>query len=403
MKIAPDVDLEAFRAEVAEFLDTAPTPEIREAGRLTTSAFAPFEQVMAWHRILHERGWSAPAWPREHGGPGWSVEQRYIFSDEYQKRGLPPLLPNGLQMVGPLLMQIGTEEQKQRYLPGILSGEDYWTQGYSEPGAGSDLAALTCSAVADGDDYIINGSKIWTTYAHKANRMFMLVRTSREGKKQQGITFLLLDRVDYPGMEIRPIIGLDGAPEQCEVFFTDVRVPQSGRVGAEDDGWTVAKQLLTHERGGAVQSPMMHRRLEVIAEAAATTPSPFGGTLAEQADFQHELGELVAEVTSLEHIEKLAMSGHAIARDPAFPSLSKVTGTELIQRISVLMTRVVGLDGLPDRREALAGKGGAEDVDDLSLIAMPYYLNSRATTIYAGTNEVQRDLIARSLRPSTRA
>ncbi|GAA4283537.1 acyl-CoA dehydrogenase family protein [Brevibacterium daeguense] len=399
MDIEPNVDLTQFRAEVAEFLDTAPTPEILEAGRKTTSAFAPYEQVMAWHRILHARGWSAPDWPVEHGGPGWTVEQRYVFADEHQKRGLPPLLPNGLKMVGPLLMELGTPEQQERYLPGILSGEDYWTQGYSEPGAGSDLAALSCSAVADGDDYILNGSKIWTTLAHHANRMFMLVRTSREGRKQAGITFLLLDRMDYPGMEVRPIIGIDGAPEQCEVFFTDVRVPQSGRVGAENDGWSVAKQLLKHERGGGAQSPAMRHRLDVLRAAAAATPSPFGGTLAEDAVFQRDLGELEADVASHEHFEKLAISGHPIVDDPAYPSLNKVMSSELTQRISVLMTRVVGLDALPDQRAALLVGSDTEALgDDLALIAMPFYLNSRATTIYAGTNEVQRDLIARSLR-----
>lgn len=399
MDIEPNVDLAEFRAEVAEFLDTAPTPEILEAGRKTTSVFAPFDQVMAWHRILHSRGWSAPDWPVEHGGPGWSVEQRYVFADEHQKRGLPPLLPNGLKMVGPLLMELGTPEQQQRHLPGILSGEDYWTQGYSEPGAGSDLASLSCSAVADGDDYILNGSKIWTTFAHHANRMFMLVRTSREGRKQAGITFLLLDRMDYPGIEVRPIIGIDGAPEQCEVFFTDARVPKSGRVGAENDGWAVAKQLLKHERGGGAQSPSMRHRLEVLREAAAATPSPFGGSLADDAVFQRDLGELEADVASHEHFEKLAISGHPIVDDPAYPSLNKVMSSELIQRISVLMTRVVGLDGLPDQREALRVGSSSEALsDDLALIAMPFYLNSRATTIYAGTNEVQRDLIARSLR-----
>ncbi|NGP05123.1 acyl-CoA dehydrogenase [Rhodococcus sp. 14C212] len=399
MDIAPDADLEKFREEVAEFLDTAPTPEIREAGRKTTSIFAPFEQVMAWQRILHARGWAAPAWPVEHGGPGWSVEQRYVFADEYQKRGLPPLLPNGLQMVGPLLMELGTPEQQARYLPGILSGEDYWTQGYSEPGSGSDLASLSCSAVPDGDDYLLNGSKIWTSHAHLANRMFMLVRTSREGRKQQGITFLLLDRMDYPGMEVRPIIGLDGVPEQCEVFFTDVRVPQSGRVGAENDGWSVAKQLLTHERGGSAQSPMLRHRLGAAREVAARTPSGFGGTLADDPVFRRDLGELEVEVASYEHVEKLALSGHEIARDPAFPSLNKVISSELTQRISVLMIRVAGLDALPDQREALHVGAPVDPLgDDLALVAMPYYLNSRATTIYAGTNEVQRDLIARTLR-----
>ncbi|WP_433502472.1 acyl-CoA dehydrogenase family protein [Pseudonocardia halophobica] len=399
MDIAPDADLEKFREEVAEFLDTAPTPEIREAGRKTTSVFGPFEQVMAWHRILHARGWSAPDWPVEHGGTGWSVEQRYVFAEEYQRRGLPPLLPNGLRMIGPLLMELGTPEQQARYLPGILSGEDYWTQGYSEPGAGSDLASLSTMAVPDGEDYVLNGSKIWTTYAHHANRMFLLVRTSREGKKQQGITFLLLDRMDLPGLEVRPIIGLDGAPEQCEVFFTDVRVPQANRVGAENDGWSVAKQLLKHERGGSAHSPMLRRRLEVARAVAAETPSGFGGSLADDPAFQRDLGELEAELASYEHFEKLAISGHPIAKDPAYPSLNKVMSSELTQRISVLMTRVVGLDGLADQREALHVGSEVEPLGgDLALVAVPYYLNSRATTIYAGTNEVQRDLVARTLR-----
>ncbi|MFM2301507.1 MAG: hypothetical protein RLZZ84_1243 [Pseudomonadota bacterium] len=398
MDISFSPELEAFRREVAEFLDTAPTPEIREAGRKTTSVFAPFEAVMAWHKILHARGWAAPGWPKQYGGTGWSVEQRYIFSEEYWKRDLPPLLPNGLQMVGPLLMEAGSEEQKAKYLPGILAGDDYWTQGYSEPGAGSDLAALSCSAVPDGTDYIINGQKIWTTLAHKANRMFMLVRTSTAGKKQQGISFLLLDRVDYPGMEIRPIIGLDGVPEQCEVFFDNVRVPQSARVGAENDGWSVAKALLKHERGGSANCPAMYRRLETIRAAAAGTPSPHGGTMLEDPVFQRDLGELEAEIAAYAAFEKLVVSRHPIAADPSTPSLNKVISSELTQRISVMMTRVAGVEALPLQLEALTvGSNVAPLGSDLELVAMPYYLNSRATTIYAGTNEVQRDLIARTL------
>lgn len=398
MDIEFSPELEAFRREVAEFLDTAPTPEIREAGRKTTSVFAPFEAVMAWHKILHAKGWAAPAWPRQYGGPGWSAEQRFIFAEEYWKRDLPPLLPNGLQMVGPLLMEVGSEEQKAKYLPGILAGEDYWTQGYSEPGAGSDLAALSCSAVADGDDYIINGQKIWTTLAHKANRMFMLVRTSSEGKKQQGITFLLLDRTDYPGMEIRPIIGLDGIPEQCEVFFDNVRVPQSARVGAENDGWSVAKALLKHERGGSAGSPAMYRKLEAIRAAAAVAPSPHGGTLLDDPVFQRDLGELEAEIASHAAFEKLVISRHPIAADPSLPSVNKVISSELAQRVSVMMTRVAGVEGLPLQHAALEVGSGVEPLgSDLDLVAMPYYLNSRATTIYAGTNEVQRDLISRVL------
>ncbi|MDO7836437.1 acyl-CoA dehydrogenase family protein [Sphingobium sp. HBC34] len=398
MNIDFSEELEAFRREVADFLDTAPTPAIREAGRKTTSVFAPFKEVMAWHRILHAKGWSAPAWPVEYGGTGWSVEQRYIFAEEHWKRDLPPLLPNGLQMVGPLIMELGTPEQKALYLPGILAGEDYWTQGYSEPNAGSDLASLSCSAVADGDDYIINGQKIWTTLAHEANRMFMLVRTNKEAKKQAGITFLLLDRMDYPGMVVRPIIGLDGLPEQCEVFFDNVRVPQSGRVGAENDGWSVAKQLLKHERGGAALSPMLRRKMALIRQAVVDAPSPHGGTLADDPIFQRDLGEVEAELVSYEAFERMILTGHPIGNDPAMPSLNKIMSTEMTQLLGVMQARVAGLGAVPQQVEALTVDPAAEPLDDLfSLTAMPFYLNARATSIYAGTNEIQRDLLARTL------
>lgn len=392
-------ELEAFRSEVAEFLAAAPTPAIREAGRKTTSVFAPVKECMEWHRILFDKGWVAPHWPKEYGGTGWSVEQRFIFAEEYRKADLPPLLAQSLGMVGPLLIDLGTEEQKARYLPGILNGDDFWAQGYSEPNSGSDLASLSCRADPDGDDYIINGSKIWTTYAHHANRMFMLVRTSNEGKKQQGITFLLLDRTDCPGMTIRPIIGMDGFPEQCEVFFEDVRVPQSGRVGAENEGWGVAKHLLTHERGvGGGMSPALMRYCARAREAAALTPSPFGGMLALDPVFQRELGELEADIASLSHYEKLAISGHAIARDPAFPSVNKTMASELTQRASTVMMQLSGVDGLARQLEALRVGSNVEPLgSEFDLISMPLYLNSRATSIYAGSNEVQRDLIARSL------
>jgi alkylation response protein AidB-like acyl-CoA dehydrogenase len=391
-------ELDAFREEVAAYLDTAPTDAIREAGRKTTSAFAPFEQGAAWQAILNENGWAAPDWPEEYGGTGWSAEQRTIFEEEYRKRDLPPLLPNSLKMVGPLLIDLGTEEQKAKYLPRILSGEDYWTQGYSEPNSGSDLASLKCSAVADGDDYIINGSKIWTTFAHKSNRMFMLVRTSSEGKKQQGITFLLLDRTDFPGMDIRPIKGLDGHAEFCEVFFDNVRVPQSGRVGAENEGWSVAKHLLKHERNGSANSPVLVRYLKRITEAAQDETSPFGGKLSDDPVFQRDLGALYADVATLAQFEWLIMSGQEMVNDPALPSIAKTMNSELIQRVSVMMTRVAGLEGLSMQLEALAVGSGVDPMgSELDLISMPFYLNSRATTIYAGTNEVQRDLIARSL------
>ncbi|NQX96194.1 MAG: acyl-CoA dehydrogenase family protein, partial [Erythrobacter sp.] len=375
-----------------------PTPAIREAGRKTTSVFAPFDQCMAWHKILFEKGWAAPHWPVEYGGTGWSVEQRFIFAEEYRKADLPPLLPQSLGMVGPLLIDLGTKEQQEKYLPGILNGDDFWAQGYSEPNSGSDLASLSCRAERDGDEYVINGSKIWTTYAHHANRMFMLVRTSNEGKKQQGITFLLLDRMDYPGMEVRPIYGLDGFPEQCEVFFEDVRVPIAGRVGEENDGWTVAKHLLKHERGGSAASPTLMRYSERARSAAANTPSPFGGMLADDPVFQSEIGALEASIASLGHMEKLAIAGHPISRDPSFPSMNKTINSELLQDISTLMARLSGVNGLARQVEALRVGSNVEPLgSEFDLIAMPLYLNSRAASIYAGSNEVQRDLISRSL------
>jgi alkylation response protein AidB-like acyl-CoA dehydrogenase len=391
-------ELEAFRAEVAEFFATAPTPAIREAGAKTTSVFAPFKQCMEWHRILYEKGWAAPHWPLEYGGTGWSVEQRFIFAEEYRKADLPPLLPQSLGMVGPLLIDIGTAEQKAKYLPGILKGEDFWAQGYSEPGSGSDLASLSCRAEADGEDYIINGSKIWTTYAHHANRMFMLVRTSTEGKKQAGITFLLLERMDYPGMKVRPIVGLDGFPEQCEVFFDNVRVPQAGRVGEENDGWSVAKHLLKHERGVSASSPALMRYCEQARNAAARTPSPFGGVVADDPVFHSEIGAIEASIASLGHMEKLAIAGHPIVDDPAFPSINKTINSELLQDVSNLMARLSGVDGLARQIEALRVGSNVEPLgSEFDLIAMPLYLNSRAASIYAGSNEVQRDLIARTV------
>ena len=398
MSLDQEQELEDFRAEVARFLDEAPTPAIREAGRKTTSAFPSFAEAQEWLGILNKKGWAAPAWPEEYGGTGWSVEQRYIFEEERCKRDLPPLLPNALRMVGPLLIDLGTEEQKAKYLPRILSGEDYWTQGYSEPNSGSDLASLKCSAVADGDDYIINGSKIWTTLAHESNRMFMLVRTSNEGKKHAGITFLLLDRTDYPGMEIRPIDGLDGFPECCEVFFDNVRVPQSGRVGEENNGWSVAKHLLMYERGVGANSPSLKRKLEKIRELATQRHSASGGILAQDSMFQRELGEIEADVATLEHFERLSIGGHEISLDPALPSMVKIMHSELVQQVTQLMRKLSGLNGLALDKDALR-VGAAQSIsgDDLDLVAMPFYLNSRATTIYAGTNEIQRDLIARTL------
>lgn len=268
----------AFRDEVRDFLATHLTDDLRAAGRLATSVFADPERAMAWQRILHARGWAAPHWPREYGGAGWSVSQRAIFTEELVRAEAPPLIPMGLLMCGPMLIGCGNEEQKAYYLPRILSGEDFWCQGYSEPGAGSDLASLQTFAESDGDDYIINGTKIWTTYAMHANRMFALVRTRREGKPQAGITFLLIDMAS-PGIRVDPIVGLDEVPEQCQVFFDNVRVPKKNRVGAENEGWAVAKYLLMFERGGGEYGPALRVQLQKVRQMAAQQKTPGGSLL----------------------------------------------------------------------------------------------------------------------------
>ncbi len=243
-----DADL-AFRDEVREFLATELPDDIRERWVNGSLIFPDRDDAVRWQKILHKKGWIAPNWPEEHGGPGWTVSQKFIFETETAEAGAPPVIPLGLRMVGPVIMRYGTDEQKTHFLPRILSTDDYWCQGYSEPGSGSDLASLKTRAVKDGDDYVINGSKIWTTHAHFADWMFALVRTSTEGKPQQGISFVLIP-MDTPGIEIRPLITLGGHHEVNQVFLTDVRVPQANRVGEENDGWTVAKYLLEFERGG---------------------------------------------------------------------------------------------------------------------------------------------------------
>ena len=232
-----------FRSEVRAFLRDNLTEELSNAGRLVTSVFIEPQFSLPWQKILHAQGWAAPAWPVEYGGTGWTEMQRYIFASECARAGAPSLSPMGLAMVGPCIIGHGTPEQKAHYLPRILAGQDYWCQGYSEPGSGSDLASLSLKAESDGDDYVLNGTKIWTTHAHHANMMFCLVRTRFDSKPQEGITFLLLD-MTLPGIKVDPIITLAGEHEVNQVFFDDVCVPKSGRLGAETDGWTVAKYLL---------------------------------------------------------------------------------------------------------------------------------------------------------------
>jgi alkylation response protein AidB-like acyl-CoA dehydrogenase len=385
-----------FRHSVREFLQRALTPDLRRAGELMTSVFAEFDAAMRWHRILYGQGWVAPDWPEEYGGTGWDINQRYIFQAECKLANAPALLPMGLQMLGPMLIHYGTPEQKAYYLPRILSGEDVWCQGYSEPGAGSDLASLKTSASRDGDDYLINGSKIWTSYAHHANRIFCLVRTSREGRPQQGISFILVD-LDTPGITVKPIVGLDGRIEQCEVFFDDAKVPVANLVGKENEGWTVAKYLLEFERGGHNFTIDLKKQLAKLHRQGAAECGPEGKPLLDDAAWCHRLADLEIEALALEHTELRIKGALEAGGNPgALSSLVKIVGTELGQRFNEFSLDLLGAAALPRQDAALeAAYSGDIAAPDYALTAMAEYINNRASTIYGGTAEIQRDIIAK--------
>lgn len=372
MDMLNDPALAAFREEVRAFLAAHLPDDIRRGAARATSVFIDPAVSLPWQHILHARGWAAPDWPAEYGGPGWSEIERYIFAAECAHAGAPNLAPMGLKMVAPVIMHYGSPEQRTHYLPRILSGEDYWCQGFSEPGAGSDLAALQLRAVPDGADYVLNGSKIWTTHAHFANRMFALVRTSSEGKPQAGISFLLLD-MDSPGISVEPIRTLAGDHEFNQVFFDDVRVPQANRLGGENEGWSVAKHLLTFERGGKY-APGLIGRLARLRAQRHIDPV-----------LRAQLDREAVNLQALQTLELKAMRGVG-GSSALYASALKILGTEAAQRIDVLACEMAG--------HAAWADADGQTPDELA-VAVPRYLNDRAASIYAGSNEIQRDLIAR--------
>ena len=385
----------AFRDEVRAFLDENLTPELAEAGSLTTSVFTDKEWNLAWQKILHKKGWVAPSWPVEYGGTGWSEMQKYIWASECTRYGTPGLSPMGLRMCGPMLMKFGTKEQKEYYLPRILSGEDYWCQGYSEPGAGSDLASLQLKAVSDGDDYVLNGTKIWTTHAHFANMMFCLVRTDNSGKPQQGITFVLLD-MNTPGIKVEPIITLAGEHEVNQVFFDDVRVPKTNRVGEENDGWTVAKYLLEFERGGAFAASL-EVGIEKIREVAAGERAGDGRRLIDDETFARKIAEAAIEVKAMEMTEHRVMAELAGGKNPGpASSMLKTRGTEMRQRLDEIAVETIGFYASADQHDARTPGSNVEPIGPKEgMVFMPTYLNNRAASIYGGSNEVQRGIMAK--------
>jgi alkylation response protein AidB-like acyl-CoA dehydrogenase len=396
----------AFRDEVRAFLQEKLTPELQQAGRLMTSVYADHEASMEWQRILHERGWAAPAWPVEYGGCEWSLTQHYIFSRESTLAGAPSLSPMGIRMVAHAIIKFGTDAQKEFFLPRILTGEVFFCQGYSEPEAGSDLAALSMQAADDGDDLVCTGSKIWTTHAGEANWMFGLVRTSRTAKRQQGITFVLIDMAS-PGIQIRPLVMTSGEEIQNQVFFDEVRVPKSNVLGQIDDGWTVAKYLLEFERGGGAASPALQVMAEEIAAVSAEAPAPGGGRLSDDPAFARKLADTRIRTEVLEILEYRVLATLAGGGHPgAASSMLKVLATELSQALTELAMEAAGPRGRVYQPHATWPGGPVSEFEPppdgyvsgepWQAVAPLRYFNDRAGSIYAGSNEIQRNILAKA-------
>lgn len=395
MDIAFSPEHEAFRDQVKAFLDTHLTDDLRSAQRFCPGIFLDYEHNIQWHRILYRQGWVAPAWPKAFGGTGWDLTQRYIWSTETTLAGAPSLAPMGLGMCGPMLIGCGSKAQQEHYLPRILSGEDYWCQGYSEPGSGSDLASLSLKAVTDGNTLILNGTKIWTTHAHYANRMFALVRTDDSGKPQQGITFVLLD-MDTPGIQVEPILFASGTHEVNQVFFDNVVVPKANIVGKENEGWTVAKYLLEFERGGG--GAAAHRTgLARVRRLAAEAPSGDGPSLLEDPDFKRKLDETDVQLQAIQYSEFRIMAALSSGENPGpESSMMKNLGANMGQRLTELAVEAIDHAAAvyqPNARQVGSNTPIIGPENGASVFAR--YFNLRASSIAGGTNEVQKNIIAK--------
>ena len=388
----------AFQREVRDWIAGAFDDDLRRMMAQSKNGYLNKAGQVKWQKKLFERGWAAPDWPVELGGSGFTASQRYIFNMEMSLAGTPHPSPMGLKMCAPVIMAFGTPEQKAQHLPPILSSDIWWCQGYSEPGAGSDLASLKMSAVRDGDDYVLNGSKIWTTQAQWADWMFCLVRTSTEGKPQNGITFLLL-RMDPPGIQIKPLPTLDGPAEGeqeiNQVFFDNVRVPVSNRIGEENKGWTYAKYLLEFERGNAYAPGLMHM-LRKVKKLAALERADDGGALIEDPDFRVKIAELEIAVESLNATELRIFSGRGAGKavGPA-SSMLKLAGSETQQAITELALEAVGTYAAPFVRDTWAATNDGRAGPDYAAPVAPSYFSYRKTTIYAGSSEIQKNIITK--------
>ena len=385
----------AFRDEIRAFLD-ARLPK-RLADKVAQKKKLTKADLDEWHSILNDAGYLSGVWPVEFGGKGWNAVQKSIFEEETARAHAPRIVPFGLIMLAPVLMAFGSREQQETVLPRILSGEDWWAQGYSEPGAGSDLASLKTSAVRDGDHYIVNGQKTWTTLGQYANKIFCLVRTSNEGKRQEGISFLMID-MDTPGVEVRPIILLEGTHEVNEIYFTDVKVPVENLVGEENKGWTYAKYLLLHERTNGAGVGFAYEGLSHLKDIAQRQMKD-GKPLLDDPFFAARMSEIEVDLSALAttHMRMVAAADDGAAPGPEAAML-KLKGTLVRQAINDLTRRALGPYAMPFVSEALNEGYNEEPIgpDYANPIAADYF-NHRKTTIYAGSSEVQRNIIAKMM------
>lgn len=395
MDLSFNAEERAFQDAVRSFIAKNLTEEMKRATALTPSVFSDPDIGMAWQRALHKQGWGAPGWPVEYGGPDWTPAQRWIFETECARAGVPNVNVMGVKMVGPVIIGFGSPEQKNFYLPRILSGEDYWCQGYSEPGSGSDLSSLRTRAVRDGEDYIINGTKIWTTHAHHANRMFALVRTSDGPRQQDGISFILID-MKTPGITTRPILTIGGDHEVNQVFFDDVRVPVANRVGEEGKGWTYGKYLLEFERGSGIASAKLREGLRAITELAE---SDLTGRAIDSPDIAIRISEVEVDIDALEMTELRVLSALQTGQNPgAVSSILKLRNSEIRQAVTRLGVDVIGHDALAvEPMRPLYKLNHEPALPEEMLTVVPEYLNGRAYTIFGGTSEIQRDIIAKMM------
>ena len=386
----------AFRDEVRAFVDAELSPGLRD--KVLGGKRLSKDDFIGWHKTLYRKGWVAPNWPVEYGGTGWTAVQRHIFEEELADAGAPATLPFGLRMVAPVIMAFGSPAQKEYFLPRILSGEHWWCQGYSEPGSGSDLASLKTRAERQGEKYIVNGQKTWTTLGQHADWIFCLVRTNPEARKQEGISFLLID-MKTPGITVRPIIMLDGEHEVNEVWFDNVEVPVDNRVGEENKGWTYAKFLLGHERTGIAEIGRSKRWLKQLKQIATQQPASDGGKLIDDLRFRDRVAQVEIELMALEvtNLRVIAAEMEHKAPGPE-ASLLKIRGSEIQQTLSELMMLALGHDALPFQHAALdPGYDGPLAGPDYGPPLTGQYFNMRKTTIYGGSNEIQKNIISKMI------